>query len=302
MPFPDRVLSFSSLNKSLHRQEEQIDVSELESDSHVDDETVLLPDEPEEETSQELSIFTLPKGTHAGDLLHLILERYDFSRPDTLASTTEAAFDFLRFEPREYIPIVAAQIKAITEQPLKTEFGQFTLAETGSDCRIPELEFSYPVSGDVKTKIIETLSKNDLGRIPKSWQTSLAEDGETGFPASMLRGFIDLTLESDGRLYLFDWKSNYIGPSPADYSNKAILESMSEHNYFLQYLLYCVALKRYVEWRFPNQPFESLFGGVFYIYARGVSPGKETGVYYDLPSTKLLSELDEALGQGGVST
>ncbi len=296
MPLPERVLSFSSLNKGLHRQEAVGTLEETEEASAESDETTLLPKPVQEEEAEGFSIFTLPKGTHAGDLLHLILERFDFSRPETLAATTQMAFDTLQFEPRDFEPIVAAQIGAIAKIELPSPFGAFSLQSVSPQNRVPELEFAYPVSGDVKRNIMEALSGSQLGGIPQAWLESLAE-GESGLPASMLRGFIDLVLEHEGRLYIFDWKSNYLGPTPADYDQAAILESMGEHNYFLQYLLYSVALKRFAQWRFPDIPFEQVFGGVFYIYARGISPGKETGIYYDLPSPDLLAALDASLGE-----
>ncbi|MDQ8183759.1 UvrD-helicase domain-containing protein [Pelagicoccus sp. SDUM812005] len=300
MPLPDRVLSFSSLNKSLHIDETDESVEATEADSALSDESAPIAEEPEvEEAPEGISIFTLPKGTHAGDLLHLILERFDFSRPETLAATTQMAFDALQFEPRDFEPIVAGQIGAIAKAKLNSKFTSFALEDVAPQLRVPELEFSYPVSGDVKEGILDALAANDLGRIPASWLSGLAK-GEAGLPASMLRGFIDLVLEHEGRLYIFDWKSNYLGPTPTDYDQNAILESMSDHNYFLQYLLYCVALKRFAEWRFPQRRFEDLFGGVFYIYARGISPGKETGIYYDLPTPELLEALDQALMKEGI--
>ncbi|EDY83740.1 UvrD/REP helicase domain protein [Verrucomicrobiia bacterium DG1235] len=301
MPFVERVLSFSALNKGMHRDEDENSIELLEQEESASDELNIEPEAELEQTEAqplELSIFTLPKGTHAGDLLHLILERFDFSRPETLSATTQQAFDALQFEPRDFEPIVAAQISSIAKANLKSQFTEFTLEQISPDRRIPELEFSYPVSGDVKSNILSALSRSDLGFIPTDWLEGLSHS-EAGLPASMLRGFIDLVLEHDNRLYIFDWKSNYLGPTPADYDQAAILESMGEHNYFLQYLLYCVALKRYAEWRFPGKPFEESFGGVFYIYVRGISPGKETGIFYDLPSPELLQALDEAL-YGGV--
>lgn len=288
LPGPERVLSFSALSKNLHHDTA---LPILEESEQENDEDEITNPEPE----SEISIFTLPKGTRAGDLLHLILERFDFSKPEILAATTQQAFESLQFEPQEFEPIVAAQIGAIAKIELPCRFGNFRLEQIPPKQRIAELEFSYPVHGDVKTSIIAALQTTNLGTIPKAWVNGLA-NSEHGLTASMLRGFIDLVLERDGRLYIFDWKSNYLGDTPANYDQSAMHASMADHNYYLQYLLYCVALKRYIARRFPSDTFESHFGGVFYIYARGISPGKQTGIYHDLPSTELLEALDQALG------
>ncbi|MDQ8200668.1 UvrD-helicase domain-containing protein [Pelagicoccus enzymogenes] len=298
LPLPERVLSFSALNKSLHSEEQDVSVEKTEQDSAMSDEAEQAPEPSFEEEPEGISIFTLPKGTHAGDLLHLILERFDFSRPETLAATTQQAFDALQFEPRDFEPIVAGQIAAIAKAKLTSDFGSFSLEGIPAHKRVPELEFAYPVSGDVKQGILDALSANDLGAIPETWLQGIGRT-DASLPASMLRGFIDLVLEHEGRLYVFDWKSNYLGPTPADYDVRAIQGSMAEHNYYLQYLLYCVAVKRFAAWRYPGQPFEDLFGGVFYIYARGISPGRETGIFYDCPSTALLDSLDRALANEG---
>src|SRR5690606_15646525 len=126
------------------------------------------------------------------------------------------AFQTLQFEPREFEPIVAAQIGAIARAELPSPFGSFRLEQIPFSQRVAELEFSYPVSGYVKTSIVTALRDADLNAIPRSWVESLASD-EHGLTASMLRGFIDLVLEHDGRLYIFDWKSNYLGPTPESY-------------------------------------------------------------------------------------
>lgn len=306
LPYSSRVLSFSALNRSLHKNDTALSLDEPEEDSATaEDETtgeeqadIIAEAEVQAEDSG-LSIFTLPKGRHAGDLLHLILERYDFSNPSTLGNTTQQAFDTLQFEPREFEPIVAAQVDSIATIALQSQFDRFTLRETDPQSRVPELEFAFTVNGDTKQSLLNVLNKQDLGRIPISWRQNFS-DTDGILPASMLRGFIDLVLEQNGRFYIFDWKSNYLGPEPSDYDQASIEESMSEHNYFLQYLLYCIALKRFIRWRYPNSNFMEHFGGVFYIYARGITPGKETGIYYDLPSEELLDAIDYALIVGGV--
>ena len=60
----------------------------------------------------------------------------------------------------------------------------------------------------------------------------------------MLKGFIDLVFEWQGRWYLLDYKSNHLGMSPADYGRPALERAMVEHRYDLQYQLYSLALHR----------------------------------------------------------
>jgi exodeoxyribonuclease V beta subunit len=69
----------------------------------------------------------------------------------------------------------------------------------------------------------------------------------------------------------------------------------------LQYHLYALALHRHLGLRVADYDYERDFGGVFYLFVRGMSerhpPG--TGVYFDRPTLALLEELSDALGVGG---
>ena len=75
---------------------------------------------------------------------------------------------------------------------------------------------------------------------------------------------------------------------------------MARETYYLQYLVYCVALHRYLRLRVPGYTYDSHFGGVRYLFVRGMSPasGRARGVYVDRPSATLIAALDEYLAAG----
>ena len=50
---------------------------------------------------------------------------------------------------------------------------------------------------------------------------------------------------------------------------------MDEHGYHWQYLLYTVALHRYLSSRLPDYDYDRHFGGVYYLFVRGVLAGLE---------------------------
>jgi exodeoxyribonuclease V beta subunit len=108
-----------------------------------------------------------------------------------------------------------------------------------------------------------------------------------------MRGFIDMVFHFRGRYYLVDWKSNYLGSRVEDYGQDALVTAMDEHFYSLQYCIYTVALNQYLKLRLPDYDYEKHFGGVFYIFLRGVDPdkGSQFGIYRDRPSAKLIDEL-----------
>ena len=100
-----------------------------------------------------------------------------------------------------------------------------------------------------------------------------------------------------GRFYLADWKSNHLGNTPRDYAPERMAAEMMEQFYILQYHLYVVALTQYLKLRVPDYAYERHFGGIFYIFLRGVDSetGPEFGVYRDVPKKELVDELCKTL-------
>ncbi|MCK5913241.1 MAG: PD-(D/E)XK nuclease family protein, partial [Desulfuromusa sp.] len=118
-----------------------------------------------------------------------------------------------------------------------------------------------------------------------------------------VRGFIDMVFEHDGRYYLLDWKSNHLGYRVEDYGELALKEAMEDNLYPLQYLLYTVALNRYLLLRVKDYDYETHFGGVFYLFLRGMdgAHGEDYGVFRDLPPKGLIDDLSKVLIQSGGS-
>jgi exodeoxyribonuclease V beta subunit len=103
----------------------------------------------------------------------------------------------------------------------------------------------------------------------------------------------------NGRFFLVDWKSNHLGDSIESYCQPALQSAMEEHCYTLQYHLYAVALHRYLTFRKADYEYAQNFGGVFYIFVRGVDPqkGPEYGIYYDRPPYEIITSLSNYLAQ-----
>lgn len=80
------------------------------------------------------------------------------------------------------------------------------------------------------------------------------------YQTNLMKGFIDLCFEWEGKYYILDWKTNYL----SDYSQESLKQAMQEGDYFLQAEIYAQALKRHFK--------ENLsFGGCFYLFIRGSS-------------------------------
>ena len=64
-------------------------------------------------------------------------------------------------------------------------------------------------------------------------------------------------------------------------------------------MIYTLALNRYLELRAPGYDYEKLFGGILYVFLRGVDPAKGAryGIYRDRPSWDRIEGLsDEVMG------
>jgi exodeoxyribonuclease V beta subunit len=117
-----------------------------------------------------------------------------------------------------------------------------------------------------------------------------------------VRGFIDLVFRCRERYYIIDWKSNYLGASPGDYTQDALRKAMHEHYYILQYHIYTVALHHYLALRDAAYDYDKNFGGSYYCFVRGISRanGPICGIYRDRPSKDMVTALSNYLtgGQG----
>jgi exodeoxyribonuclease V beta subunit len=157
------------------------------------------------------------------------------------------------------------------------------------DRRLTELEFTFPVPHLSLAGLNATLES--LGyEVP-----ALAGANLKGY----LKGFIDLVFEHQGRFFILDWKSNHLGYRAADYAADKLGAAMAEHGYHLQYLIYTIALDRYLRLRLENYDYETHFGGVLYLFVRGVRAawaevnGTTPGVYFHRPSAAAVARLNQ---------
>jgi exodeoxyribonuclease V beta subunit len=75
-------------------------------------------------------------------------------------------------------------------------------------------------------------------------------------------------------------------------------ECMSGNHYFLQYHLYTLALHRLLAARKRDYDYERDFGGVYYLFLRGMHPKKHTGVFFEQPPRGRIEALSDLFGTG----
>jgi len=107
----------------------------------------------------------------------------------------------------------------------------------------------------------------------------------------MFKGFVDLTFEHEGRYYVADYKSNWLGADDTAYTQEAMVGAVLEHRYDLQYVIYLLALHRQLKARLPNYDYDRHMGGALYLFLRG-SRAASKGVFFTRPPRELIEELD----------
>lgn len=114
--------------------------------------------------------------------------------------------------------------------------------------------------------------------------------------AGYLSGFLDIAFEHEGRWWVMDWKSNWLGAEDEDYAPAALDAAMREAHYTFQYHLYLVALHRHLRARQRDYDPARHWGGIAYAFLRGVTGQGAYGWFRDQPTPALLDALDAAIG------
>ena len=247
------------------------------------------------------------RGTNAGSCFHRILELHDFSAPGDLAGLVHEQLTAFGFDAGEHGDQVTAALQVAIDTPWRDDEPRLRLADIARDRRLDELEFMFRVQGGFQSTgarvTVADLHAAFAGELGPGAPPDYAERvGKLKFLPlrGFLHGLVDMVFEHRGRWYVVDYKSNHLGPSWRDYHPAALRREMSHAQYVLQYHIYTVALYRYLEWKLGPGAFERCFGGVYYLFIRGMAPHQPPGhgVYHDRPPLGLVQRLD-AMFQGG---
>ncbi|HRI13019.1 MAG TPA: exodeoxyribonuclease V subunit beta [Verrucomicrobiota bacterium] len=228
------------------------------------------------------------RGARAGVCLHELFETVDFAVGET--PLRPAVTDILRahgFSSEELAGPVTAMIRRTLNAPLP---GGFALSAIARSERINELEFCLPLRRITPEALTRVWERHSLpGGATRQDFERLQFRPVEGF----LRGFMDLVFRRDGRFWLVDWKSNWLGPTPDHYDRAHLAREMGREQYHWQYHLYLVALDAWLRQRVPGYRYDRDCGGVLYLFIRGVGadPARpELGIFHDRPSPDLLDD------------
>ena len=268
--------SFSALN---------VTESELnDSDAIISEEIGrLIPSFPDE---SDLSIFTFDRGRRTGDFFHDVLEQMDFQNLEKLSELIESKLAIYGFTRSLHRPAIQQLLERLPEIELSPGI---RLRDIPTHERLSECEFCYPLAHLSPSVLANTVAQwKTIGTDAQSRLGKLRFDPIEGF----LSGFIDLLFRFKNRYYLVDWKSNWLGNRPTDYGPEDTQRAMLKHNYYLQYHLYTLAADLFLKQRLPDYSYEKHFGGVFYVFLRGLDPmDPSRGIFRDRPTTETVKSL-----------
>ncbi|MBW2201010.1 MAG: exodeoxyribonuclease V subunit beta [Deltaproteobacteria bacterium] len=242
-------------------------------------------------------IFSFPRGTRAGIFFHDIFEHLDFrsTDPQYQEKLVTKKLEEYRFDSK-WNETVCKMLKNVLGVPLPGSGKDILLSSVADQSRINEAEFYFPL----KPVTPQTLKRifTDYGGISISQDfPERLEKLSISTSAGYMKGYVDMIFHHNGRFFLVDWKSNYLGSCIEDYRQGSLDASMQADFYILQYHLYVLAIHQYLRLRVPGYRYESHFGGVFYVFIRGVDlhKGPAYGIYSDLPNWDLIKALGKSL-------
>ncbi|CNE85870.1 exonuclease V subunit beta [Yersinia nurmii] len=236
---------------------------------------------PAEEAS--LTAHTFPRGAAPGTFLHDLLEPLDFSQPLDEAWLAEQLQQ--QGLGDEWQPVLHQWLTDILTTPLNNT--GVTLSHLPPKDKQAELQFYLPIE--------RLLQPNELDALVRQYDPLSARCPKLDFQQvqGMLKGFIDLVFCWQGKYYLLDYKSNWLGEDSSAYTREAMEQAMAEHRYDLQYQLYTLALHRYLRHRLPDYEYQRHFGGVIYLFLRGADSQKPgNGVFDCRPDIALVEGMD----------
>ncbi len=218
------------------------------------------------------SQYQLPGGAETGTALHEVLERISFESVGTYASPEELyqskdcpfIWDIIEkyHIKKNYLSEVCEIIWNTLHTPLPdpSHPGSFIQLYQVKDI-IAEMEFHFAFNAQG-----EMFPSHDI--------------------AGYVIGYIDLIFRLNDLYYIVDWKSNYLN----SYNPSEVWASMEKEQYTTQSLLYSVAMHKWLENTLPHYSVEKNFGGIFYLYLRGIQPQTTDGINGYKPSPQDLNQ------------
>ncbi|MDR6918880.1 exodeoxyribonuclease V beta subunit [Pseudomonas sp. 3296] len=250
------------------------------------DDERLDPQAPREVAAGGGDIHRFPRGPNPGTFLHGLLE---WAGGEGFTATPQAVEDAIarrcnRRGWEGWIITLSDWLQHLLKSPLHIGGGQaLVIFEQLTQYRV-EMEFWFASHKVDVLKLDELVRQHTHNRVARVAAEPVLLNG-------MFKGFIDLTFEHEGRFYVADYKSNWLGVDDAAYTEQAMEQSILDNRYDLQYVLYLLALHRQLKARLVDYDYDRHVGGALYLFLRGTRASSQ-GVYFVRPPKELIERLD----------
>jgi exodeoxyribonuclease V beta subunit len=221
----------------------------------------------------------LPRGRITGRFVHALLEELPLASATAeadwkiWAARPENAAVFTRVRRRYdlspvYLPATQQLVHTALTAPV--QLGPTLLPGFARAARtLREMEFIYPIPERHHNLLTALATPQDPAVAPAKFTID----------RGIIKGYVDLLFEHDGRVYLCDWKGDWL----PDWSQPTVSGHV-QRNYTLQARLYTLGVARFFGLDSPGA-FEQRWGGVVYAFVRGMSAtDPNRGIYFSRPS------------------
>lgn len=250
------------------------------------DDERLDPEAPREVVAGGADIHRFPRGPNPGTFLHGLLE---WAGDEGFAATPQAVEDAIarrcnRRGWEGWISTLSDWLQHLLTLPMPAGSDRPPVILAQLQHYRVEMEFwfaSHKVDVLKLDELVRQYTHNGVARVA----------AEPVMLNGMFKGFIDLTFEHDGRYYVADYKSNWLGVDDMAYTEQAMEQSILDNRYDLQYVLYLLALHRQLKARLADYDYDRHVGGALYLFLRGTRAASQ-GVYFARPPKDLIERLD----------
>ncbi|WP_250510955.1 exodeoxyribonuclease V subunit beta [Caballeronia sp. GACF4] len=250
-------------------------------------------DAPRAVSSSGRTLHDFPRGSEQGSFLHDLLEwaaqqgfQHTADDPSALRELVARRCAVRGWE-RWIAPLTAWILKIVsTRFVVKAAHGMraTAIALADLDTSLAEMEFWFEARHVDTTAVDRLVCAHTAGGAARPTLEHAQLNG-------MLKGFMDLVFEHEGRYYVADYKSNWLGPDDSAYTTERIRAQMLRSRYDLQFVLYTLALHRLLKARQPDYDYDEHIGGAVYLFVRGLDAPTQ-GLYAERPPRALIEQLD----------
>ncbi|QJC33867.1 exodeoxyribonuclease V subunit beta [Enterobacteriaceae endosymbiont of Donacia provostii] len=223
---------------------------------------------------------TLPIGKNTGVIIHKILEKLDFTKKISRNFIKKELLKTKHISSTWHI-MITNWLNNILNIPLGKN--KIILNQINNNKKKTEFKFYLSIK-----KNFSSIKYNNIINKYDFFSKKLNTLNFNGF----LSGIIDLIFIWKKKFYILDYKSSWLGKTCKDYKIKNIEKDIYLNYYNIQYQFYTLALHKYLKYRIKNYDYDKHFGGIIYLYIRGINLKNNNGIWEIKPTSQLINKLN----------